>query len=535
MRRLVIAGIVALLVVPAVATAQGADNGARLVEAARRAEQAEAIVLLDAGADVNATEPDGTTALHWATRNNDEMLVDRLLRAGAEPHPENRYGITPIALACESGSAAMIERLLEAGVSANATGPYGETALHTCAHAGNTAAVGALVAAGASVDPGDSWRGQTPLMWAAVEGHPETMQALIDAGAAVDARSTIIEWERQRTDEPRDKWLPPGGWTPLLLAARESCVACVDVLAAAGADLNVVDPERHTALIVALTNGHFDVAGRLIDHGADLDMQDEVGQTALWAAVDAHTMPDSNRPPPTEMDDELTAWDVVVKLVEGGADVNIALRQRVPYRTKIDRGADGILGAGTTPLLRAAKAGDAKVIRLLLEHGANPLDSLGSPGGRGRPGVTGILLAASVGTDDSDRTGRRKTDADAIETIRVLMEAGADINAADSQGTTAAHGAAMWGLTDVIRFLHENGVDLTREDSRGFTPLEVALGQSGGFGFGGNAGVVHQETAALIAELTGVPLPSADELRARSASAPRPAARTQDDFDDDAN
>ena len=298
-----------------------------------------------------------------------------------------------------------------------------------------------LIAAGASVDPGDSWRGQTPLMWAAAEGHPETMQALIEAGADVDARSTIIEWERQRTDEPRDKWLPPGGWTPLLLAARESCVTCVDVLAAAGADLNIVDPERHTALIVALINGHFDVAGRLIDHGADLNMQDEVGQTALWAAVDAHTMPDSNRPPPTEMDDKLSAWDIVAKLVKAGAKVDVPLRQRVPYRTKIDRGADGILGAGTTPLLRAAKTGDAKVVKLLLEHGANPLATVGR-------GVTSILLAANVGTSESDRTGRRKTDAGAIETIRLLMKAGADINAADGQGRTAAHGAALWGLTD---------------------------------------------------------------------------------------
>jgi hypothetical protein len=51
------------------------------------------------------------------------------------------------------------------------------------------------------------------------------------------------------------------GRTPLLLLARESCVACVDVLAKVGADLNIVDPERHTALIVALINGHFDVGG----------------------------------------------------------------------------------------------------------------------------------------------------------------------------------------------------------------------------------------------------------------------------------
>ena len=500
------------------------DQDMRLVQAAKAAEQTQAIALLGGGADPNGRSADGTTALHWATKNNDAMLVDRLLRAGARPHPENRYGITPIALACESGSAAVIERLLAAGVSADATGPYGETALHTCAYSGNTAGARVLLGAGASVNPGDSWRGQTPLMWAAAEGHPETMQALIEAGADVDARSTIIEWERQRTDEPRDKWLPPGGWTPLLLAARESCVKCVDVLAAAGADLNIVDPERHTALIVALINGHFDVAGRLIDRGADVNMQDNVGQTALWAAVDAHTMPDSNRPPPTEMDDALTAWDIVTKLVKAGANVDVPLRQRVPYRTKIDRGADGILGAGTTPLLRAAKTGDAKVVKLLLEHGANPRAAVGR-------GVTSILLAANVGTSESDRTGRRKTEAGAIETIRLLMAAGADINAVDSQGRTAAHGAALWGLTEVIRFLHENKVDLTRKDSRGLTPLQTALGQAGGFGFGGREGVVREQTARVIAELTGVPFPDAAARAATAAAAPQSGPSQNDDDD----
>ena len=503
--------------------ADAAAQDLRLVQAARAAEQAQAIALLGGGADPNQRAADGTTALHWAVRNNDAMLVDRLLRAGAKPHPENRYGVTPIALACESGSAALVARLLKAGVSANATGPYGETALHTCAHSGSTAAARVLIAAGASVDPGDSWRGQTPLMWAAAEGHPETMKALIDAGADIDARSTIIQWERQRTDEPRDKWLPPGGWTPLLLAARENCVACVDVLAAAGADLNIVDPERHTALIVALINGHFDVAGRLIDRGADLNMQDAVGQTALWAAVDAHTMPDSNRPPPTEEDDTLSAWDIVVKLVKAGAAVDIPLRQRVPYRTKIDRGADGILGAGTTPLLRAAKTGDAKVVKLLLEHGANPRAVVNR-------GTTSILLAANVGTSESDRTGRRKTEAGAIETIRLLMKAGADINAADSQGRTAAHGAALWGMTEVVKFLHESGVDLTRKDSRGLTPLQTALGQAGGFGFGGRAGVVREDTARVIAQLTGVPL---SDARAAAAAAPPQRGRAQGDDDDD--
>ncbi len=139
-------------------------------------------------------------------------------------------------------------------------------------------------------------------------------------------------------------------------------------------------------------------------------------------------------------------------------------------------------------------------------------------------------LKAYVGTSESDRTGRRKTDAGAIETICLLMKAGADINAADGQGRTAAHGAALWGMTDVIRFLHESGVDLTRKDSRGLTPLQTALGQAGGFGFGGRAGVVREETARTIAELTGVPLPDAS-ARAAAVAAPQGGGAQDDDPD----
>jgi hypothetical protein len=208
--------------------------------------------------------------------------------------------------------------------------------------------------------------------------------------------------------------------------------------------------------------------------------------------------------------------------------VDVPLRQRVPYRTKIDRGADGVLGAGTTPLLRAAKTGDAKVVKLLLEHGANPLATVGR-------GVTSILLAANVGTSESDRTGRRKTDAGAIETIQLLMKAGVSINAADGQGRTAAHGAALWGMTGLIRFLHESGVDLNRKDSRGLTPLQTALGEAGGFGFGGRAGVVREETAKVIAELTGVPLPDARARAAAAAAAPLEPARGGRTQDDDPN
>jgi ankyrin repeat protein len=500
----------------AAAAASAADT--RLVQAAKAGDHTAATALLSHRVDPNLAEPDGTTALHWAARNNDATLVDRLVRAGADVHAANRYGVTAIALACESGSAPVVERLLDAGVSPNATGPFGETALHTCAHAGQVEAAKVLIARGAVIDAGDSWRGQTPLMWAAAQRHPGMMQVLIEAGADVNARSTVVAWERQRTSEPRDKWLPPGGLTPLLLAARENCVSCIEVLAAAGADLDIVDPDRHTALILALINGHFDAAAALIEAGADLNMEDKVGRTALWAAVDAHTMPASNRPAPREADDDVSSMEILTRLLERGVAVDVPLRAQVPYRTKLDRGGDGVLGAGTTPLLRAAKAGDAPVVKMLLDRGASPHATTS------RGNVNAVMMAANVGTREEDMTGRGKTQKDAIETIRLLLSAGTDVHAADTQGRTAMHGAALWGLTDVVRFLHENGASLDVKDKRGFTPLDAALGRAGGFGFDGRTGVVRQETAEAIASLLGVPLPD--------ASTPAAAAQSDRSADD---
>ena len=479
--RLIVSALVAALAIPGVAAAQAAKQPAP--RAAARAT-------------IDKVDPDGTTALHWAVRNNDLPEIDRLIRAGADVKAANRYGITPIYLACQNGSAAAVSRLLKAGVSANATANYGETALMTCAHTGNVDAANVLIEAGASIDAIESWHGETALMWAAAERHPEMIDALIKAGADVNARSTVVQWERQRTLEPRDKWLPPGGLTPLHFAAREGCVACVKTLLDHGANIDVIDPQGYSALVMAIINGHYDVAGLLIDRGIDLTLADDTGQTALYAAVDIHTMPASNRPSPKEIDNQLTSFDIVKKLVEHGAPLNAQQRAMRAYRTKLDRGGETVLGAGTTPLLRAAKAADTAVIKLLLDNGADAKLAT-------RAGVNAIMMAVGVGTREEDTTGRSKTQKDIIEAMELLLSAGVNINAQDNQGRSAAHGAAMWGYTDVIRFMAQNGADLTIKDKRGLTPLDSAMGLAGGLGFDGKSGVVREETANALREILG--------------------------------
>jgi ankyrin repeat protein len=477
--------------------AAGQAQAPPLVRALKTGDREAALTLARQKTSALAAEADGTTALHWAVRQNDLELVERLLKTGADPSTANRYGVTPLNLAAINGHATMIERLLDAGADVNTVGTDGETPLMTVARGGHVDAAEVLLSRGATVDARELWHGQTALMWATAQGHAPMMRMLLAHGADVNARSNEEKWERQVTSEPRDKWLPPGGLTPLMFAAREGCVACIDVLKEAGADFNATTPDGISSTILALINGHYDVAGALVEAGTDPNLLDYVGRGALYAAIDFNTMPSSNRPSPKVIEQKLSALDVARMLLERGADPNARLEKQSPYRAKLDRGNDTMLGAGTTPFLRAAKAGDIPAMQLLLEHGADP--ALAPT----RSGITPLMAAAGLGTAEQDTTGRYKTQAQAIEAIQLLLDRGADVNAAATDGRTALHGAALQGYDEVIKYLAAKGAKLGAEDSKGFTPLDTALGRAGGFGFTGGEGVVREGTASVLRQLMG--------------------------------
>jgi ankyrin repeat protein len=474
--------------------------GMNLTDAVKAGDKTAVASLLQKKADVNAAEADGTTPLQWAVRQSftkDDMdIADQLIRAGADVKTANRYGITALYLACINGNAAMIERLLKAGADANAATTEGETALMTVARTGNVDAAKVLLAHGATVDARENWHQQTALMWATAEKHPEMMRELIAHGADVNARDEVKKWERQTTSEPREKWLPLGGLTPLLFAAREGCPECAKILVDKDADINVVDPDGISAPVMATINGHYDVAAFLIEKGANPNLADKTGRTALFSAVDFHTVPQSNRPAPPESETTVSSLELIQVLLAHGANVNAQLTKQQPYRVKLDRGDDTMLTTGTTPLLRAAKAGDVEVIRLLLAKGADPKLAT-------RTGINPLMAAAGLGTKEEDTTGRHKTESDAIESIKLLLAAGTDINAANSQGQTALHGAAEKGSDQIVKFLAENGAKLDLKDKQGRTALDAAMGLAGGGGgFDGSRKDVHESTAAVLSQLT---------------------------------
>jgi len=469
-----------------------------VVDAVKDGDRAGAIALLKQRVDVNAAEPDGTTALDWAVRQDDREIADLLIKAGANVKAANRYGVTALYLACVNGSAPMIAKLLEAGADANAATTEGETALMTVARTGNVEAAKVLLAHGADVNSKEQWRQQTPLMWAVAESHPEMARELIAHGADVNARQVTWNWERQVTKEPREKWMPLGGLTPLLFGARQGCVDCARVLVQAGADINATNPNGFSAILLAIINSHYDFAASLLDQGADVNIADEVGRTPLYAAVDMHTLPDSNLPWPSELNNKLTSLDLIQTLLAHGANVKAQLKKQQPYRSKVDRGADTMLGTGTTPLLRAAKAGDTEVVKVLLAKGADPKLTT-------KFGMTPIMAASGLGTKEEDTTGRRKTEAEAVAAIELCLAAGADVNAVDNQGDTALHGAAQKGDDQVVQFLADHGAKLDVKDKKGRTPLDAANGLMGNGGFDGSRRDVHDSTVALLRKLMGTP------------------------------
>src|SRR5262249_5183426 len=372
--------------------------------------------------DANVAGADGTTAIMYAASNNDLDLVRALIKAGAKVNLKNQFGTSAMTEAATIGSAQVIDALLKAGADANTKNPEGETALMEVARSGKVEAATLLVAAGADVNAKETWGGQSAIMWAAAQGQADMIKFLASKGADVNARGMIHQWERKVITEPRPKDMNKGGFTPLLYAAREGCVECARNLVAAGADPDLDDPDRVTPLNMALLNMHFEFAAYMIKAGADLDKWDLFGRSPLYMAADVSTLPVKGNGAmaviPSE--DALTALDVAKLLLDAGANPNIQLKRRPPYRdVPQDRGGDTILAQGATPLLRAARAGDAKFVELLLTRRA--LVHLPSTAS-----VTPLMAAAGVEFGSRVTRGRNRTNDGVLATMKLLVDAGAN-------------------------------------------------------------------------------------------------------------
>jgi ankyrin repeat protein len=456
--------------------------------------------LAPAASDVDAASRDGTTALHWAVHGGDHDSVERLLAAGADLNAANRYGVRPLHLSLEAGDAALTRRLLAAGADVAAADRAGELPLMLAARIGDPELTKALLEHGAAVDARDAHFGQTALMIAAREGHLETARLLLEAGAAVDAQTKpealprfippsespeglsrgagII---RAGWPEGRGKRYPAGGSkTALLYATRGGHLELARLLIDHGASLELADGNEVTPLINAIVNAsiirvnrtgtsdHLKIAQLLLDAGADVNAADWYGQTPLWAAVDVRNLELGREGNERGMRDE--AFALMERLLEAGANPNARTREFPPERRFILTVIGSVAWVdltGQTPFLRAAAAGDVEIMRLLLAHGADPSIATDA-------GTTPLMVAAGVNWSVAETfdLGNEAL----LEAVKLAHELGNDVNAVNSMGIAAIHGAANRGANDVIEYLAANGARLDVADEQGRTPLDWAEG-----------------------------------------------------------
>jgi ankyrin repeat protein len=561
------------LVVLALACAFGqssAKAASEVADAVMRRDSAQLEHLIARKADVNAAQPDGSTALHWAAHQGDTRAATALLRAHANPAAATDTGMTPLSLACEQGSEEMVRLLLKAHADPNQTLKNGETPLMMAARTGSVPVLKLLLEKGAKLEEREKLRGTTALMWAAANSNADAVRFLLAKGADLKARSstmapgrrpyladsararlqefidgvgqggTVVEVDApdaKTSDDPQaraeahkrlqseievtkrtvvgfetpaqynrriDKqW---GGLTPLIFAAREGNLDTVKALLEGGADVNQQSEFGWTALLVATHNRFYRLGAYLLEKGANPNIQNAGGWSPLYLATDNRNIEGGDYPTRKPDMDHL---DYIKLLLAAHADPNLRMHSSTETRTVFTH--QWLLEEGATPFLRASQSGDIVLMKLLLEHGANPALATDHK-------VTPLMVASGIGWVEGV-TYEWSPQAN-LEAVKLLLELGAEVNVQDTlDGRTALMGAAHKGRNDVVKLLIEHGADVAAHDIGSRDTIHALAGVTwqaidyadGLVRIGVQSAIAHPETSALLRKVMkerGLPVPA---------------------------
>jgi ankyrin repeat protein len=508
-------------------------------------------LLLRAGANPKVANREGSSPLWLASINGDATIISALLNAGADPNEHLPLGRTPLMAASRTGNVDAIKVLLDHGAPVNTKEALrGTTALMWAADEGHAAAIKLLIEHGADIrarsDPAE--RGRGPALGKANDPRKQVaaLGAALAAGKALDLRDlsglrgdnngiagNVSGGQQARTgagrgrvgadgadqgfDQNDDAAVAAfgfrgrpapkdgGGLTALVYAARANDLDSVKALLDAGADVNQVTAYGWSPLLVATQNRYYKLGAYLIERGADVNLPNKGGWTPLYLATDNRNIESGDYP--VRMPD-LDHLDFIKLLLDKGANVNARMKDSTETRTVFTN--QWLDENGATAFLRASQSGDLVLMKVLLEHGADPKIPTVL-------GVTALHVAAGIGWVEGI-TYEWSPEA-SLEAVKMLIDLGLDVNAQADTGRTALHGAAHKGRADVIQVLADHGAkldvrDYGNTDNRGgklavhtWEPVDYADGL---VRVGVQSAIPHPEAGLLLRKLmkdAGLPVP----------------------------
>jgi uncharacterized protein len=314
-----------------------------------------------------------------------------------------------------------------------------------------------------------------------------------DMRAMVDKLVAKVDELEKRIPAPPDPNAPArperaratvmGGMTAMLYAARDGQTDAVRALLEMGADINEVSAaDKTTPLVMAITNGHLDLAKMLVAYGADPNLANDSGLLPLYATIDVHWAPKGWFPAPVTAQEQVGYLDLMTALLEDGANPNARVGKKLWFRAFGDH--TWIEPAGETAFLRAAVAVDVPAMKLLVAHGADP--NIPTTGGD-----TALMVASGLGWAANFSINAPDAWVDAA---KYCVQLGADVNAADAKGYTALHGAAYIGNHDLIQYLVDKGADVKAVAKDKNTVADMANGPN-------RFGIPHPDTVAFLEKL----------------------------------